>query len=267
MKTQAAVKLDEDKYVSELFSLLKTNGRHSEASDLTSIIGYMALMERQLGSMEAELRNVSRELATMREERDHPAREMYQRMAKALTTRIAAARKWLNAAKVGIVEGAKNAVDKVKQAGITALDATMDFLKVKDNLIYIRDSMAKAARSAGKTVEKIETVSEEYHAVGTQVRNWGRAIAGKEQRNDILPNGILAKVSQSMFKNAQGVLNGIARDADKAIGCLEKLEEKAKTRSGQEKQSVMENLQTLQADVANTPAPVQSTKAKTEVSL
>lgn len=255
MSTQTAVKLEQNQHVGELLSLLKTNGRQNEASELTGVMGHMALIERQLDTMAADLRTARRELATMRDERDHPVRTMYQRMEKALSTRITAARQWLSAAKENIIEGAKNAVSAVKQSGIVALDATMGSLGVRDDMIALRDTLARAARSAGKTIARIEAVSGEYHAVGSHIRNLGRTMAGKEQQQDIRPNGGLARLSQSLFANVQDVLNGIARDADKAVDLLDRLADRAKGHTKQEKNSVMEDLQTLKVAVADAPAP------------
>lgn len=246
--------------------LLQKNERQAEAKTLTQVMGYFALIERQLDTMADELHTARQELANMREERDHPARAMCQRMAKALTARIKAAKQWLESAKDGFVEGAKIAVDAVKKTGIAALDGAMGFLDVKNSLAAMRDSLAKSARSAGRTIEKIEAISGEYHAVGSQLRNLGRALVGKEKQQDIRPDGKLAHISKTLFKNVQGVLNGIAQDADKAVGLLDRLE-KAAEQNREKKASIADTLQAKKQEAAMRPVAAPNIKKQLEVSI
>ena len=158
--TQSAPLL-ENEHVKELLAILKENSVSSK--DFLDVIGYVGAMERQLDAAVGELSAMRRELADMREEKNHPVRTSLQKAIQALENKITETRERLEAVKAGIVEGCKNAVAAFKEKGIAALDGLASYLHIRQGLEKVQESMDRNIHYDEQSMKKIAAVSTEYH--------------------------------------------------------------------------------------------------------
>lgn len=250
--------------VEEFLALMKQNGQAQGAQDLSAVVGYVALLERQLNAVTEELQGVRRDLAKMQE--PSPAAQAYRKLADTLHNQVDVARQRLAAIKSSIVAGIKNALATAKQTGVSTLDGALRFLQVKKGLQAISNSLNSAAKDAGATSRKIAAMSSEYREAGRHLRNVGRAVRGKEPLAEVKPEGRLSGTSRAFFENVRDVLAGTAMDAAKAASALDRLEQR--TAEGKEQRaSLKENLKTLQADVRPPKPPAPDRGRQTETSI
>lgn len=270
--TQSTMLL-ENEHVKELLAILKENS--VSPKDLMEVISYVGMMEHQLDAAVGELSAMRRELADMRESRDHPVRTAMQKTIQALENKIAETKERLEAVKADIIEGCKNAVSAFKEKGITALNGLASFFRIRTGLEAVRESMAQNIGYDEQSMKKIAAASAEFHEVGRHVKNVGRAITGQELIQEAKPMGRLSEMMMAPFQLDKAVSSAISRRVEKAIQSLEHLEQRAvrqreaKTAGKFEKKpSVLKNLQQFKEQAAqkaqNAPAPQRK---KQEASL
>lgn len=247
----------------ELLAILRANDRLQAEKDLSGVLGYVALLDKQLAAVTDELRGVRAELSRLKE--PGPIMAAWQKLAASLQKQIAALRRQIVAAKDSISQRAGELVAAAKQGGIAALDGGLRFLQVKDTLQSIGAGLQAAANDTDATRKKVAAISAEYREAGKHLRNFGRAIRGKEPLARPKPEGKLSKSSQSFFTGVRDVLAGAASDAAGAVACLNRLE-RAAAKGREEKTSLKGRLNTYRAALPPPKAPAPE-KARQENSL
>jgi len=232
----------ENEQVQELYNILKDNNSPG-LGDFLSIV-------KQIGAMEAHLQHATNELAAMRtqlnemEASNHPIRNTLQKAVIAMQAQVLEMRDKLSELKEQFIEGCKNAVQSFKEKGIAALDNVARFFKIKPALESLRDGCDKGIAYDNRNIARFENISTEYHEAGRHLKNIGRAIIGKEPIQEAKPMGKLAKALIAPIKADRKCLTAIKGCAEKAIGSLARLEERA------EKPSISADLKKFNEKVA-----------------
>lgn len=249
--------------VDEFFAFLQQNDRAQDAQDLSAVLGHVALLEKQLAGAIEELRGVRQELAKLQE--PGPIMAAWQKLADRLHIKIAAVHGRLRAVKGSITNGTRKTLAAVKQGGIAAVDGAVRFTHAKEMLQWCSQNLKGAAKDAADTARQVSQISRQYHEAGKHLRNFGRAIRGKEPLAQRKPEGALSLTTQAFFDNIRGVLAGSANNADKAVGLLDRLEQAA-AKGKEDRASLKENLTALKAGLPAPKAP-DPDKSRGETSL
>lgn len=232
------VPLLENEYVKELLTIMEAN-RAPTAKDLLAILNQVGAMERQLDSAVTELATLRREL-NMARKQAHPVKTILQNTGAAMERSVTVVRDRLDSMKQTIIEGCKNAVDAFREKEISALDNITRFFKLRPMLETMRLELNKSIQAGRSAMDKIETMSTEYHEAGRHIKNMGRTLMGKEAVAEAKPMGKLAKSLVSPFKAELSCLFSMRKSVGKALLRLAVLEQAA-----QRKPSVQKNLQAL----------------------
>jgi len=185
-----------------------------------------------------------RELAELRHFHGEPLHNTARQSIDAASRQIRQAMEKLGGVKNRIVQGAKAAAVTIKEKGIGALNSAVSFLGVRDDLENIRRDSMEGVGKCEQSLAKVENISRRYHEVGTATRNFGRALTGKEIRDDTKESGKLAKLASAPFSVMKSLHAGMVKGAEAVLGKLEKLEQAAK------KPSMLGNLQTMKETAA-----------------
>jgi len=241
----------ENEHVQELYNILKENNSPG-LGDFLSIVKQIGAMEKHLESAVGELSAMRTQLAEL-EASNHPFRNAYQKTVIAMQAQVLEIRDKLSELKEQFIEGCKKTVQSFKDKGIAALDNVARFLGIKPALENLRDSCDKGIQQDNRNIARIETISTEYHEAGRHLKNIGRAIIGKEPIQEAKPMGAVAKALIAPCKADRKCLTAIRGCAEKAIGTLARLEERA------EKPSIQADLKKFGEKVAQAakeaPAP------------
>lgn len=132
----------------------------------------------------------------------------------------------------------------VKQHGISALNKAADFLGVKKALAEMKGNVQDAIASTQSSIDRINAVGSELHALNEHAKNLGRALTGKErkeltQRNE--DKGVLAAVAKPL-KRHKATLEGMEKNIDRAMARVERLEQAAAKGREKEKPSIREEI-------------------------
>ena len=95
----------DNEHVKELLSILRENG--SDTGGIVEVIALVAIMEGQLIKAVDELSSMRKELAAMREGRDHPVRTVLEMAARSLEAAIKDTQTRLAGLKELIIAGCK----------------------------------------------------------------------------------------------------------------------------------------------------------------
>ena len=242
-KTVTTEPLTGNEHVADLIKILHDHN-HPAAKDLTAIL-------KQIGAMEINLEAAVKELTAMRQDlaeaqkQKHPVRNVLQKAVILMQGHILELREKLADLKQDFVDGCKNALVAFKEMGISALDNTARFFKIRPALESLRDGLTTYIETNNKTIDRIEAISKEYHEAGRHLKNIGRAMSGKEAIAEAKPPGMVVKIFTAPYRADARFYAAFRKNVKAAISILSRLEERA------EKQpSIQETLKRFNKKVA-----------------
>ena len=220
--------------LTELLDLLTQNGKKQEAAELSALFSQFAAMETQYGK-------VLSELATLH---DGGKRTAAMQETKQTQAHVTQAKETLSTLKGNMTDKIRKTLAAVKQHGISALNKAADFLGVKKALAEMKGNVRDAIASTQNSIDRINAIGSELHALNEHAKNLGRALTGKErkeltQRNE--DKGVLAAVAKPL-KRHKATLEGMEKNIDRAMARVERLEQAAGKGREKEKPSIREEI-------------------------
>ena len=265
----------------ELLKLLNENGRAVQGQDLSLMAWYLDGMERQFDAVLQELQRVKAELAQVTEQQA-PDKPLLTNMLETLEAKVEQARERLSAFRDKILECAHDAVDRFKDAGVSALDNAVAAMRVKKGLEHLQEGLQSSLSGMKEALGKAEEMGTQLRTGFRDIANAGRIAANKEL--DLDPKteeGRFQSVVLAPMRGIQKLLSNINNNALAAIGVVEDLEqsadmarerqaERAAEKPGKrlaKKPSIRQALKNNQAEIAAKSAPVPDQEKKQEAAL
>lgn len=263
MNETLQVPIGEQEHLKEFFKLLSQNGHKREAADFSSLVSQMNQMEEQYTAVLYELKAVREQLDRIQ---DKGIKNTMVKSVSAVQDKVTQAKGQLSHIKEELYQAVKQTLAAMKQQGISALNTTVDFMGIKAAFYDMRGNLEASISNTQKSIDRINAIGDELHAINEHGRNLGRALAGKEaaeltKRNE--DKGILAVVEKPL-KKSKAVLEGMEKNVARAIQSVDRLEQAA-AKGREEKTSVREGLRTAKKQVSK-KMPLSPQK-KTEMSL
>lgn len=264
----------------ELLKLLNENGREDQARGLSLLAWYLDGMEHQLDSVLEELQSVKSELAQVTEQQS--TKPFLVKMVETLEGKVEQARDRLVIFQNRIMECTKNAVDRFKDTGVSALDRAIAAMGVKKGLEHLEEGLKNSLVSLADTLAKAEEMGTQLRKGFRNIANAGRIAANKElDRDPKIEEGRFQSAILAPMRTVQRVLGDMRNSTLAAIGGLESLElsaeaareaqaERAAQKPGkrlEKKPSIRQALQKSQAEIAAKSAPAQDQVKKQEAAL
>jgi vacuolar-type H+-ATPase subunit H len=244
--------IKENEHVKALWAILRENFSPSH-NDYATIIKQVTAMENQLDTMIGELATMRKQL-TEAQAINHPAESVMQKAVAGQQSMVEDLRDKLGEIKESIIDGCKNAVDAFKEKGVSALNSIADFFKIKPMLASVCDGLDKTIVKDNKAINRIETISKEYHETGLHLKNIGRAILGKETQQEVKPVGKITQAFCKPNRTQRSCCESMKSNLQWAIVHLSRLEERA----AKHKPSVIATMENFERQsepkAADTPA-------------
>lgn len=265
----------------ELLKLLNENGRAVQGQDLSLMAWYLDGMERQFDAVLQELQRVKAELAQVTEQQA-PDKPLLTNMLETLEAKVEQARERLSAFRDKILECAHDAVDRFKDAGVSALDNAVAAMRVKKGLEHLQEGLQSSLSGMKEALGKAEEMGTQLRTGFRDIANAGRIAANKELDFDPkTEEGRFQSVVLAPMRGIQKLLSNINNNALAAIGVVEDLEqsadmarerqaERAAEKPGKrlaKKPSIRQALKNNQAEIAAKSAPVPDQEKKQEAAL
>ena len=257
------VPIGEQEHLKEFFKLLSQNGQQQEASEFSSLVTQLNQMEKQYTAVLSELKAVREQLESIQ---DNGIKATVTKSVSSAQQKVEQAKDQLGHIRTSLSDMVKQTLAAVKQHGISALNKAADFMGIKAALNDMRDNLNASISDTQKSIDRINAVGSELHALNEHGKNLGRALIGKEaaeltQRNE--DKGVLAAIAKPL-KKSKAMLEGMEKGVTRALQSIDRLE-KAAARGKEEKPSVREGLKAAKQQESKEKPPTPSKKH--EVSL
>lgn len=263
MNETLQVPIGEQEHLKEFFKLLSQNGQQQEASEFSSLVTQLNQMEKQYTAVLSELKAVREQLEGIQ---DKGIKATVTKSVSSAQQKVEQAKDQLGHIRTSLSDMVKQTLAAVKQHGISALNKAADFMGIKAALNDMRDNLNVSISDTQKSIDRINAVGSELHALNEHGKNLGRALIGKEaaeltQRNE--DKGVLAAIAKPL-KKSKAMLEGMEKGVTRALQSIDRLE-KAAARGKEEKPSVREGLNAAKQQESKEKPPTPSKKH--EVSL
>lgn len=263
MNETLQVPIGEQEHLKEFFKLLSQNGQQQEASEFSSLVTQLNQMEKQYTAVLSELKVVREQLESIQ---DNGIKATVTKSVSSAQQKVEQAKDQLGHIRTSLSDMVKQTLAAVKQHGISALNKAADFMGIKAALNDMRDNLNASISDTQKSIDRINAVGSELHALNEHGKNLGRALIGKEaaeltQRNE--DKGVLAAIAKPL-KKSKAMLEGMEKGVTRALQSIDRLE-KAAARGKEEKPSVREGLKAAKQQESKEKPPTPSKKH--EVSL
>ena len=263
MNETLQVPIGEQEHLKEFFKLLSQNGQQQEASEFSSLVTQLNQMEKQYTAVLSELKAVREQLESIQ---DNGIKATVTKSVSSAQQKVEQAKDQLGHIRTSLSDMVKQTLAAVKQHGISALNKAADFMGIKAALNDMRDNLNASISDTQKSIDRINAVGRELHALNEHGKNLGRALIGKEaaeltQRNE--DKGVLAAIAKPL-KKSKAMLEGMEKGVTRALQSIDRLE-KAAARGKEEKPSVREGLKAAKQQESKEKPPTPSKKH--EVSL
>ncbi len=263
MNETLQVPIGEQEHLKEFFKLLSQNGQQQEASEFSSLVTQLNQMEKQYTAVLSELKAVREQLESIQ---DNGIKATVTKSVSSAQQKVEQAKDQLGHIRTSLSDMVKQTLAAVKQHGISALNKAADFMGIKAALNDMRDNLNASISDTLKSIDRINAVGSELHALNEHGKNLGRALIGKEaaeltQRNE--DKGVLAAIAKPL-KKSKAMLEGMEKGVTRALQSIDRLE-KAAARGKEEKPSVREGLKAAKQQESKEKPPTPSKKH--EVSL
>ena len=237
---QTALCLQPD--ILELFQVLESNGMKKELQEVGTLVEYLENMESKFGEVLSELQEVKTQLAQME---DKGIAATTTRMVEKAEDKIQEIGDQFAKVKSYLIQSAKYAVSVFREKGTEALRSAVSAMKVPAVLSALKESLHSGMENMDKSAKKMESVGNEFHAMGGHLKNIGRILIGKERKEPEQRNpdkGILAKV-QKAFLMCGRRFSEMEKQTENTLKKVEKF------RNGREKKpSVKREIQQIKSE-------------------
>lgn len=263
MNETLQVPIGEQEHLKEFFKLLNENGQRQEAAEFSALVTQLSNMEQQYSAVLSELQAVRAQLDNIQ---DKGIKSALLKGISAIQGKVTQAKEQLTHIKADLSQSVKKALSNVKQQGISALHKAVDFMGIKTALTDMRENLQSSILQTQKSIDRINAVGSELHALNEHSRNLGRALTGRETKELTARNedkGVLAAVAKPL-KKSKSMLENMEKGVTRAIQSVDRLEQSA-AKGREQKPSIREGLKA--AKEQERPKKTPSPQKKQEASL
>lgn len=152
---EAMALMSDNPDVIKLLDYLKSPGMEKNQQEYSSLIKYVDAIENQYNSILSELAELKEQISGIKDKKNPLAV-----MAEHLDTLAADVGAKLKNLKDGIISFTKNALDTVKEKGLSALGSVFGALHVKDGLQAMSSGLAKSVAALDKAVTRVDNLDQ-----------------------------------------------------------------------------------------------------------
>lgn len=261
MNETLQVPIGEQEHLKEFFKLLNENGQRQEAAEFSALVTQLSNMEQQYTAVLSELQAVRGQLDGIQ---DKGIKATLLKGISAIQKKVTQAGEQLTHIKADVSQAVKKALLSVKQQGISALNKAVDFMGIKTALADMRESLQSSISRTQKSIDRINAIGSELHALNEHSQNLGRVLTGREAKELTARNedkGVLAAVAKPL-KKSKALLESMEKGVTRAIQSVDRLEQTA-AKGREQKPSIREGLKAAkkQERPKRTPSPQRKQEA------
>ncbi len=202
----------DNEYVKEYLKTMRES-RHRNEGNFTDLINAVSYLENLLEQSGRHMAEMKSQLDELTEIQKHPVKTGLSNTYAAMKKNLDSAKSRLADIVESIVEFCKKALENFKAVGVSALDKTVSFLRLKNGLEAVSGYAAKNNGLCDNAINRIGVFSVEYHKGTNALKNMGRVALGKEPVDAVKENGKLAAAMSAPYRAAKAVWAKMERTA------------------------------------------------------
>lgn len=256
METAGRATLSQQPEIIELFQLLGKSGMTEEFQKVNFLVEYLETMEQQFGQVLENLEKMNTQLMQIENRGAYTA---VSRMTDGVGDKMHEIGNQLILVKNHFIQFAKDTKKIFQEKGKDALRNAVTMMKISSILFALEKSFHSGVECMDKNAKKVQTISNEFHAIGGHIGNIGRTLIGKERKDSVqekADKGVLTKVQKiflicgNIFSNMEKQTKGMAKQVEQFRN------------SGEKKKSVKEELRRIKSEKSEKSAMLPTIQDK-----
>lgn len=185
--------LRENEDVKKLTEILNSQKIEVPLSEYQALLSQIEKLENQLVNITSQLSAVTEQL---NEIQDSPVKSSIKNAVQNIENKVNEAKSHLNNIKDDFIAGTKQALESFKEKGISVLSSALSFIKVKDGLNFVKNTLQGAENQLIKAVNKLEQLEQKAQkpSVIGNLDTLKKQVAEKES----LPKGNAKKLEAAL---------------------------------------------------------------------
>jgi hypothetical protein len=182
MAAALVLPMNDNPDIMELLEMLNQPGFEGEKKEYASVLDYVFTLTNQYNSIMAELADLKERVSGITDKKN-PLAVMVEHLEN-LALGIG---EKLNHLRESVISFTKDALNTVKEKGLSALGSVFRFLHVKDGLQAMSDGLAKSVEGLNKAVTRVDSL-EQRNQEKAAVREAAKAAQTAEEQAEQSPS-------------------------------------------------------------------------------
>lgn len=219
METQT-ISLNVHPQILDLYEALEQSGLSKQKEEVQSLVKYIESMEYNLSVMMAEIQEMHKDVSRLH---DKGIRAKCSQVIATSETKVQSVKSGISTLKRNLILSAGNAVKAFREKGSATLIKAVNAMRIPSVLSHLKSAFRQAAQTMQENAGKVNAIREELHVAGTHMKNAGRSLFGKSQKQAELlaaDKGVLAKV-RGLFESLNRSFAGMERSADSLLSKIQ----------------------------------------------
>ena len=227
----------DNQQITELLDALEKNGMPKERQDVLSLVDYISDMEDTLTGMLEEMQGMKEEIGKIH---NSTLRAKCQSLVEKTEGFIHKCFEAIGKMKDNLVQGAKSALEALRNFGVEAFKKVVHAMKIPEALDNLAGLFSRMSENVRDNAQQLKTMQSELNVGRAHIKNAGRLFTGRLMRD---PDNV---------RTDKGILAGLGRLFEKMGKTYDSLAQKAmdgadKLRTSKVRESVRSELGKLTA--------------------
>ncbi len=158
MKDIPEITLKDNANIREFIQILEDNKMDKILNDFIDTLNYVGNLENTLDKLIGEIEALKEQIIKMRE---NPIKKAVSNTINNIDNKLCETARFLNSIKDNITENVNLTLNAIKQKGISAINSTINFMRIKDGLRKIQKTLNVAENKIDKAVKELELLDKQ----------------------------------------------------------------------------------------------------------
>lgn len=158
MNDISEITLKDNANMREFIQILKYNKMNNFLNDFIDTLDYVGNLENKLDKLMGEIETLKEQMTKMRE---NPIKKAVSNTINNIENKLRETVRFLGSIKNNITQNVNQALNNIKRKGISAINSTLNFMRIKDGLRKIQRTLNAAENKIDKAVKELESLDKQ----------------------------------------------------------------------------------------------------------
>ncbi len=158
MNDISEITLKDNANMREFIQILKYNKMNNFLNDFIDTLDYVGNLENKLDKLMGEIETLKEQMTKMRE---NPIKKAVSNTINNIENKLRETVRFLGSIKNNITQNVNQSLNNIKRKGISAINSTLNFMRIKDGLRKIQRTLNAAENKIDKAVKELESLDKQ----------------------------------------------------------------------------------------------------------